>query len=149
MTLVKFKNNRDLLRDSLFPTEFNSLVDTLFNESLGKFERNVFFKPRVDVKETENNFQLQITLPGLKKEEISIDIEGDVLTVSGERKLNTENKDEKYHLVESYYGKFTRSFTLPETIKKENIDATLNDGILTLVLPKAEVKKNKTSIEIK
>ncbi len=149
MTLVKFKNNRDLLRDAIFPTEFNNLVDSIFNDGLSKFERNVFFKPRVDVKETEKDFQLHITLPGLQKHEIGINIEGDVLTVSGERKLNTESKEEKFHMVESYYGKFSRSFTLPETINKEAIEANLADGILTLVLPKTEPKKNKTSIEIK
>lgn len=149
MTLVKFKNNRDLLRDAIFPTEFNNLVDSIFNDGLSKFERNVFFKPRVDVKETEKDFQLHITLPGLQKNEIGINIEGDVLTVSGERKLNTESKEEKFHMVESYYGKFSRSFTLPETINKEAIEANLADGILTLVLPKTEPKKNKTSIEIK
>lgn len=149
MTLVKFKNNRDLLRDAIFPTEFNSLVDSIFNDGLSKFERNVFFKPRVDVKETEKEFQLHLTLPGMQKNEIGINIEGDLLTVSGERKLNTESKEEKYHMVESYYGKFSRSFTLPDTINKEAIEANLADGILTLVLPKVEPKKNKTSIEIK
>jgi len=149
MTLLKLKNNRDVLRDSLFPLEFNSLVDSLFNDSLGKFERNVFFKPRVDVKETEKDYQLHFTLPGLNKEEISIDVEGDVLTVSGERKLNTETKEEKFHSVESYYGKFNRSFNLPENIDQSNIDAQLNNGILSLILPKTDIKKNKTIVEIK
>lgn len=149
MTLVKFKNNRELLRDSLFPTEFNSLIDTLFNDNVSKFERNVFFKPRVDLKETEKEFQIQITLPGLKKEEINLDVDGDVLSISGERKLNNEKKEEKYHLVESYYGKFSRSFTLPENVDTTNIDAQLTDGILHVTLPKTEVKQNKTTIAIK
>lgn len=149
MTLATFKNNRDLLRDAIFPTEFNSLVDSIFNDGLSKFERNVFFKPRVDLKETEKDFQLHVALPGMKKNEIQIDIEGNVLTISGERKLNTESKDVKFHMVESYYGKFSRSFTLPETINKEAIEANLADGILTVVLPKTEPKKHKTSIAIK
>jgi HSP20 family protein len=121
----------------------------MLNETAGKFERNVYFTPRTDVVENTKSFEFQVSLPGLKKDEIKIEVDGDVLTISGERKLNNENKDEKRHIVESFYGKFSRSFNLPENVDKQNIDAAFADGILTLSILKTEVKESKTHISIK
>jgi HSP20 family protein len=151
MTLIKFRptSTRELLRDSMIPSNFMNAFDSFFNDQAGKFERNVFFTPRTDVVEMEKNFTVNITLPGLKKDEIKIDVDGDTLTVSGERKLNNESKEETYHLVESFYGKFSRSFNLPENVDKQNIAAELVDGILSLTIPKVEVKESKTTIAIK
>lgn len=151
MTLLKFRpgHTRELLRDSMMPNHMMNLFDSFFNENAGKFERNVFFTPRTDIVETAKSFDVQVSLPGLKKDEIKIDVNGDMLTISGERKLNNENKEDKYHMVESFYGKFTRSFTLPENVDKQNIQAELTDGILNLSIPKVEVKDNKTSVIIK
>jgi HSP20 family protein len=133
----------------MIPSNFMNAFDSFFNDQAGKFERNVFFTPRTDVVEMEKNFTVNITLPGLKKDEIKIDVDGDTLTVSGERKLNNESKEETYHLVESFYGKFSRSFNLPENVDKQNIAAELVDGILSLTIPKVEVKESKTTIAIK
>ncbi len=149
MTLVKFNPAREFFKEGFWPKESNSIFDTFFNENLGKFERNVFFTPRTDVKETETQFEVHLALPGLKKEEINIEIEKDVLTVSGERKMKQENKDEKFHMVENFYGKFSRSFTLPENVDASKIEASIADGILNVNIPKAEVKQNKTSVVIK
>ena len=151
MTLIKFKptSAREMLRDSIFPSQMMSMIESMFNESAGKFERHVFFTPRVDVTENAKAFELHVSLPGMKKEEIAIDIEGDVLTLSGERKLKTEDSSSKYHVVESYYGKFSRSFTLPENTVKSDIAATYTDGVLLVVVPKSEMKDNKTTISVK
>ena len=149
MTLIKFRPNRELLRDSVIPSEMMNLFDNFFNESLGKFERNVFFTPRVDVVEKEKQFEVHVSLPGLKKEEVKIDIDGDRLTISGERKFNNENKEDKYHMVENYYGSFSRTFTLPEHVDKANMVAELTDGILKIEIPKTKAKESKTSIAIK
>jgi HSP20 family protein len=151
MTLIKFKPQtaREILRDSMFSSNLMNVVDSMFNDAAAKFERNVFFTPRTDVVETKEAYEVHITLPGLKKEEINIDIEGDVLTISGERKMANETKEEKYHMVESYYGKFSRSFNLPEYVDKQQIEASLTDGILKLHIPKIEVKENKSTIAIK
>ena len=149
MTLIKFKPSRELLRDSVIPSQMMNLFDNFFNDSVGKFERNVFFTPRVDLVETEKQFEIHVSLPGLKKEEVKIDMDADMLTISGERKFNNENKEDKFHLVENFYGSFSRSFTLPENVDKTNINAELANGILTLQLPKTEVKEHKTSIKIK
>lgn len=149
MTLIKFNPARELFRDQFVNTQINSLFDSFFNDGLGKFERNVFFTPRVDVVENEARFEVHMALPGLRKEEISIDLEKNVLSISGERKLASEKKDEKFHLVENFYGKFSRSFTLPENIDQENLSAELKDGILLVQIPKKEVKQNRSSVVIK
>jgi HSP20 family protein len=109
----------------------------------------VFFTPRVDLVEKEKSYELHMALPGLKKEEVKIDLEGDVLTISGERKFKHENKDDKYHMVENFYGTFSRSFTLPDNANKEAIEAELTDGVLKLEMTKTEVKENKTVVKIK
>ena len=80
---------------------------------------------------------------------MKIDIDGDRLTISGERKFNNENKEDKYHMVENYYGSFSRSFTLPEHVDKTNLVAELTDGVLKIEIPKTKVKESKTSIAIK
>jgi HSP20 family protein len=151
MTLIKFRphQTRELLRDSMIPNHMMNMFDNFFNESAGKFERNVFFTPRTDVIESAKSFDVHVSLPGLKKDDIKIDVNGDMLTISGERKMNNENKEDKYHMVESFYGKFSRSFNLPENVDKQNIQAEFTDGILALQIPKVEVKEQKTSITIK
>ena len=150
MTLLKFRpSSREMLRDSMFPSQVMNMFDSVFNDSLGKFERNVFFTPRVDIVENEQAFTIEVSLPGLKKDEINIDINGEMLTINGERKMKTEQKESKYHTVESYYGKFSRSFTLPENVDKTNIHAEYTEGILKLEIPKVEAKQNKTTISIK
>lgn len=151
MTLIKFKPHatRELLRDSMVPSNVLNLFDSFFNETAGKFERNVFFTPRTDIVENAKSFDVHVSLPGLKKEDVNIEIDGDMLIISGERKLRNENKDDKFHMVESFYGKFSRSFHFPENVDRNAIEASLTDGILTLSIPKTEVKENKTTIAIK
>lgn len=133
----------------MLPTQMMSMFDNLFNDSLGKFERNVFFTPRVDVTESDKAFEVNVALPGLKKEDINIEVKNDLLTISGERKMKNENNDSKYHLVETYYGKFSRTFSLPENVAGEGVSAEFTDGILKIEVPKTEVKENKTTVTIK
>jgi len=146
MTLVRFKNNHELLRDSMIPKFFNNVFNDFFPETASDSR---FFSPKVDIVEKDNQFEVHASLPGMKKEEIKIDLKKDLLTISGERKFQNEQKEAKYHLVESHYGSFSRSFNLPETVSKENIQAEFKDGILTLVLPKTEPKDNSVKIEVK
>lgn len=150
MTLVKFKpSSRDFFRDAIIPSNMMSLFDNMFNETAAKFERNVFFTPRVDVLEKANSFEVHLALPGIKKDEINIEVDGDKLTISGERKLVETKEGEKHHMVENFYGKFSRTFTLPENIKKGGIEAEFTDGMLNVVLPKVEVKETKNVVKIK
>lgn len=150
MTLVKFKpSSRDFFRDAMIPSNMMSLFDNMLNETTQKFERNVFFTPRVDVLEKNSSFEIHLALPGLKKEEINIEVDGDKLIISGERKLTETKEGEKHHMVENYYGKFSRTFTLPENINKAEIEAEYAEGMLKLMLPKIEVKETKNVVKIK
>ncbi len=105
------------------------------------------WSPAVDIYETDEKMVIKAELPGLKKEDIDIEVRDNTLTLKGERKFEKEIKQENYHRVERAYGSFQRSFTLPSTIKQEAIEATFKDGILEVSLPKAEeVKPKKVEI---
>lgn len=104
--------------------------------------------PKHDVIENDKEFVVEMALVGVKKEDISIDVEKDVLTIKAERK---EVKDLNYNRKETYFGKYERMFVLPEDVDKENIDASLSDGILKVIVPKlvGDIKVGKKAIEIK
>jgi len=124
---------------------FTSILDDLFELS----ELDTMAKTPVhDVIENEKEFQIELLLAGLKKEDISIDIEKNMLKINAERK---ESKDVKYNRKETYFGKYERSFKLPDNVDKEKIDASLIDGILKITIPKLEdnTKLGKKTIEIK
>lgn len=149
MNLVKFKPSRNVFQDSITP--FNSFFDSFFNESndaLGKLDNTNFFRPSVDVKETEKAFVLDFSLPGMAKEDVKIELKENRLTVSGEHKTEKEDKTTKYHRVENTYGSFSRSFLLPENVDNDAIEANFKNGILNISVPKTEKAKPK-SIEIK
>ncbi|MCB9618492.1 MAG: Hsp20/alpha crystallin family protein [Sandaracinus sp.] len=112
--------------------EMNRLHDQLFTRSA----REESFKPAVDIHEDDQCFTVDVEVPGLKPEEIHVDVEKNLLTVRGERKMSREDDKEGYRRVERFYGSFTRSFTLPETVDAEAIEAKTADGVLTLRLPK-------------
>ncbi|MGF1469497.1 MAG: Hsp20/alpha crystallin family protein [Sandaracinaceae bacterium] len=94
------------------------------------------FAPAVDIFEEESAILLKAEVPGMRSEDIHVNIDNGVLSLSGERKLENEEKREGYHRVERRYGSFTRSFVLPKTVDPEAIEADLSDGVLTLRLPK-------------
>ena len=105
--------------------------------------------PRVDIIENDNDYAIHADLPGLEKKDISVTVENGILTIAGEK--NSERKSEKkdhYRYFERSYGKFSRSFQLPEHVDVENIDATYNNGTLELTLKKTEKAKPK-AIEVK
>jgi len=101
--------------------------------------------PPVDIEESEKEYMIKAELPGMKKDEVKVKVEGGTLSISGERK---EEKDKKYHRVGRSYGAFSRSFTLPEGALAEKISAEFKDGVLMVHLPKEEKAKAKT-IEVK
>jgi HSP20 family protein len=108
------------------------------------------FVPKVNTREGEDAYYVELDLPGIKKEDIEITTEDNILTISGERKMKEEVKEEDYYKVESSYGKFSRSFTLPEKIDVENIHAESKNGVLEVVIPKVkEEEKKPKKIEIK
>ncbi len=126
--------------------DFDKVVDKIFGEELEIFERKKF--PIVDIYEDGENIILKAELPGVKKEDISVNITGDTITISGKKEEEKEVKEKNYYRKERKSGSFTRSFTLPCEIDKENVKATFKNGILEIVLPKVEKEKTK-QIEIK
>jgi len=104
---------------------------------------------RVDISEDEKAIYIEAELPGAKKEDITLQVEDGVLTISAERKQETEEKKKNYHRVERVYGHFSRSFTLGDSVDQEHIDAKYENGVLHLALPKIEPVKNTKKIDVK
>jgi len=107
------------------------------------------FMPVVNTREDEKAYHIEIDLPGVNKEDIHVDISDGLLTISGERKYKEEVKENDYYKIESSFGKFERSFKLPEDIDIENIDAKSENGVLEVTIPKMKKEEKKKKIEIK
>jgi HSP20 family protein len=99
--------------------------------------------PVVDITEDDKEFVVKAELPGLKKEEVKVTVEDGVMTISGERKMEKEEKTKKYHRVERAYGKFERTFTLPDKADGTKVNAEFKDGVLQVHLPKTEKPASK------
>jgi HSP20 family protein len=126
-----------------------TLFDRFFDDEFFRFpiwNDSTIRNPLHDVIETDKEYIVELALAGVKKENISINVEDDILSISAERK----ESDQKYNKKQTFYGKYEKSFTLPESVDKENIRASFEDGILKLNIPKmeVEVKKNVKRIEI-
>lgn len=99
--------------------------------------------PAVDIYETDREIVLKAELPEMQEKDIDIKVEDSILTVSGERRMAKEVKEENYHRIERSYGSFLRSFTLPQTVDREGIKASYKEGVLRVALPKREELKPK------
>jgi len=104
--------------------------------------------PSVDIIEDEKEWLVKADLPEVKKEDVKVTVENGVLTITGERKFEKEEKDKKYHRIERSYGNFLRSFTLPDGADGSKVNAEFKDGVLKVHLPKSEKAKPK-AIEVK
>lgn len=149
---------KELIRRENLPSVFNDVFrpwDSLLGwpESFATphFRLKTIQVPSVNIREADNLYEISLAAPGLKKEDFKIDVEGDMLTISAETKDETEEKEDSYTRKEFSYNSFTRSFTLPEWVKKDSIQANYNDGLLKLTLPKMEEAKKAISkkIEVK
>jgi HSP20 family protein len=128
---------------------FDQLFDTFFGNAGRAANGNSLMRaPETDVVETEREIRVVTEMPGLKRENIDIDIENNVLTIRGEkREQRTEGEQGRWHLAERRYGTFTRSFVLPRDVDADNIQAAFQDGVLTVTVPKSE-KARRRRIEI-
>src|SRR2546429_4826797 len=107
------------------------------------------FAPPVDIYEDEHNITLKIEVPGIDEKDIDVRIENNTLTVHGERKFEKEEKEENYRRVEREYGSFTRSFTLPNSVDPENVQANYEKGVLKIKLAKkAEAKPKQIKVNV-
>ena len=139
MKLVRFNQPSNKFFNSDFNQLFNQL-DTMFPS---KSFNNVTYNniPAVNVKENENNFQIEVAAPGLKKEDFKLSLHENRLTISAKQEAKTEEKTEKYTRQEFNYTSFQRTFTLPKNVDGDKIEATYADGILQVGLPKKEELK--------
>lgn len=138
MLLTKFDPVREFERrlNNLFPAESRELSNV------------ASFTPAVNTREDDKGYYIHADLPGVDKKDIHVDFKDGVLTISGERKFKEEINEKDFYKMESYYGKFQRSFTVPEDIDSNKIDAVTDNGVLNITIPKAAPKESK-KIEIK
>jgi HSP20 family protein len=104
--------------------------------------------PAVDIIEDDKEYLIKVELPEVQKDDVKVTVEGGTLTISGERKAEKEEKGRKFHRLERYYGRFERSFTIPDDAEPENVRAEFKDGVLRVHLPKSEKARPK-QIEVK
>src|SRR5215212_3322827 len=137
MALVRWDPTREV--DSL-QSEVNRLFDTFFGEqpANGSIRRWV---PPMDLVETDDHLILKADLPGLDRDDVNIEVKGGVLTVSGERKTEHEERTGGFYRVERAFGGFSRSMTLPEHVDAERINASFDKGVLEVRIPKPEERK--------
>ena len=133
MNLVKFKKDKDLLN-------FEDAVNSIFSDWSG-INKNFKVTPRAEITEDEDNFYLNLEMPGVKKEDVKINIEDNVLSIKGTKKQEYKKEEKNVITNERYYGEFSRSFNLTNEINHEGIDAEFKDGVLNIVLPKVEEAK--------
>ena len=126
-----------------------SRLPSLFGRLPLPGEQSMEWAPSVDISETEKEYLIRATLPAVKKEDVVVSVNNGILSLSGERRQKEEQKSEKSHKVESFYGSFARSFALPDGIDASAISAESKDGVLTIHVPKTKTEPKKaTTIKV-
>lgn len=122
----------DRMFDNFFPTRYTSEEEEA---------SQAVWAPRVDLSETEDLYRIELDVPGMTRDDLNISYQDNQLTVSGERREEAKDEDSEYVRVERSFGHFYRSFRLPKTVNAEDIEATYENGVLTIEVPKAEESK--------
>lgn len=142
MTIARWDPFRDV-------AALQDRINRIFSESFGSAremddEGDLYdWRPPVDIYETAHDFILKAELAGVVKEDVSVEVKDNVLTLKGERLLDPEVKNEQYYRKERAFGKFQRSFTLQESINPEQVKASFKNGVLTIAVPKPTKEKSK------
>ncbi len=139
--------------ESGFPA-FSKMFDDFFKTEFPVWSHNNFAAegttlPAVNIKETEKEFNLELAAPGMKKEDFNIGVEDDVLTISAEKEVSKEEKEDNFNRKEFSYSSFMRRFNLPESVEAEKVTAKYRDGVLYLTLPKKPEAQPKPAKTIK
>lgn len=147
MSLVRYNS----VVNDFVPNSFSNVIDRFFNDSVARSGGSAAysFVPKVDVFEEETVFEIHVAVPGMNKEDFKIDLNEDSLTISGERKYSKEKKENNLRSIETSYGSFSRTFTLPDNIDLNKIEAAYTNGILEVTLPKDAKKLVKANIRVK
>lgn len=135
--LMRWTPETDLLRNRI-DRVFNEMLRDAWGAPLSEPVAGRNWAPAVDIKESDEALTLTAEIPGFDKDQVEITLENNTLTLAGERKFEQESKGETYHRIERSYGSFSRSFTLPATVKTDKVDARFEGGLLTITLPKVE-----------
>ncbi|MCB0747698.1 MAG: Hsp20/alpha crystallin family protein [Ignavibacteriae bacterium] len=140
MTLLRFEPMRDL-------DHLSNRFQRFFDEfpGLQTLDKDTF-SPRIDISEDEKSILIDAEIPGVKKENLKITMQDNILTIEGEKKKVSEEKEKNFYREERTYGKFKRSFTLPVEVDSEKVDAKFNDGMLEIKLNKMEPKVAKERV---
>ena len=141
MSIVRWEPFAEM--DSLF----NRLMPAMFNRwpsnLAGSNGNGVEWAPSADISETDKEYLIRAALPAVKKEDVKVTVGDGMITIEGERNQQKEDKNEKMHRVESFYGHFTRSFSLPESVDESAIRCDSKDGVLTVHIPKTQLQKQQ------
>jgi HSP20 family protein len=147
MAIVKYNPFREL---RTMQDQMNRMLDMAWNREFGEELKEGVWQPPVDIYEDEHSVVIKAEVPDVDQKDIEVRIENNTLTLKGERKHSSEIKKENYYRVERYFGQFQRSFSLPQSINQDNVQATCEKGILTITLPKRdEMKPKQISVEVK
>jgi HSP20 family protein len=144
----KFLGKWEPFRDML---NLRADMDKIFKSFFSGFpeEREGYWAPIIDIEEDKDNIIVKVEIPGMKKDDMKVAVHGKILSVSGERKQESEVRDKTYHRIERAYGKFSRAITLPSEVDADKIKASYKDGLLRINLPKLEsVKPRQIDVEI-
>src|SRR5579864_5164295 len=144
------ENSMSLIQWEPF-ADTESVFNRLISSSLARWPRSLReasggkleWSPSADISETDQEYVIRAELPAVKKEDVQVTFDDGMITIKGERKQQKEDKNEKYHRVESFYGSFERRFSLPENVNSEAIRCESKDGVLTVHIPKTEALKQK------
>ena len=146
MALIRWEPARELYS---VQSEINRLFNTLFESPTPQSNGTRRWVPAMDLVEQDAEFVLRADLPGISEEDVKIELQDDVLTVSGERKAEHEERKEGYYRVERSYGSFSRSLTLPEGVDADAVKASFENGVLEVRIPKPEQRKpRKVAIQV-
>jgi len=138
--LMRWTPETDVFR-SRMDRVFNEMLRDAWGAPLSESVAGRTWTPAVDIKESDEALTLTAELPGFDKDQVEITLENNVLTLAGERRFEQESKGETWHRIERSYGSFSRSFTLPATVKTDKVDAKFEGGLLSVTLPKIEESK--------
>ncbi len=140
MKLIEYTKPRNLLTNK----RFSDIMDEFFNEAVHNGGGS--FVPGIDISETDEQFLITAEIPGVKKEDIDINLENGQLTISGQRSFKDEEEGKTFHRVETKFGSFRRSFRLPDNIDEDSIDASYKNGLLNVSINKTESAKKQIEV---
>lgn len=140
MTLIRWSpvRNREL---ATVQDEVNRLFDSFFSHTPQRGDYNAVFTPAVDIEENTDGYMIRMDLPGVSQKDVKVSLTGDLLTIRGERKQESQTERGTFHRIERVYGSFERSFTLGTPVRNDQVKAQVKDGVLEVRVPKAEEAK--------